>query len=211
MNFSKVNPLAVMAELVGTCLLALAVLVSIGGYVPWAPTPVVAGVSLGLIVLLIGGISGAHVNPAVTLGMRSLNKLDNASTISYIVAQFVGAGAAWVLITLLLDGEAVPQVASADVSSTVWIAEIIGTFFFTLGIAATVNAKHEGAGTAMGVGLSLLTGISFAAVASNGGLNPAVATAIGSGTVAYLVGPIIGSVLGMNFFVHTMTKKKKLN
>lgn len=211
MNFSKVNPLAVMAEMVGTCVLALAVLVSIGGYVPWASTPVVAGVTLGLIVLLIGGISGAHVNPAVTVGMRSLKKIDNATTIAYVVAQFVGAGAAWVLITLLLDGEAVPQVPNADVNITIWVAEIIGAFFFTLGVAATVNAKHEGAGTAMGVGLSLLTGITFAAVASNGGINPAVAVAMGSGTIAYLIGPVIGAILGMNFFVHTMTKKRKLN
>ena len=62
------------SELLGTFLLAFLVHLSIGAHFP-VPTPIIAGLTLGLIVYMLGGISGAHVNPAVTIALASIGKI----------------------------------------------------------------------------------------------------------------------------------------
>jgi hypothetical protein len=86
------KPKALVAELVGTFGLTLAVLISINNPDFPVSTPVIAGVTLGLFVYTIGGISGCHINPAVTLGLASIGKIELPSALGYLVAQFVGAG-----------------------------------------------------------------------------------------------------------------------
>jgi glycerol uptake facilitator-like aquaporin len=80
-------------------------------------------------------------------------------------------------------------------------AELLGTFFFTFGIASVVYGKTPSAMSGVVVGGSLLLGISIAALlGSNGVLNPAVAFGIGSFGFAYVFGPIVGSILGMQAY-----------
>ncbi len=57
-------------------------------------TPLLAGLALGLSVYTIGSISGAHANPAVTLGALSIGKISIKDAVGYIVGQFIGAAAA---------------------------------------------------------------------------------------------------------------------
>ena len=79
-----------LAEFMGTFFLMLAVLVSGGN-------ALVIGGALALIVFLTGGISGAAVNPALTLGLLSIGSMDVTTSISYIVIQGVAAvGAAMI-------------------------------------------------------------------------------------------------------------------
>ena len=54
------------------------------------------------------------------------------------------------------------------------------------------------------IGGSLLLGISVAAPASNGVLNPAVALAIGSVSASYIIGPLIGTVAAMLLYRHVL-------
>lgn len=82
------------AELIGTFALTLAVFVSINSHFP-VPTPVIAGLTLGIFVYTIGSISGAHINPAVTIGIRTLKKITTKEAVWYIIAQFIGAGLVW--------------------------------------------------------------------------------------------------------------------
>lgn len=184
-----------LAELLGTFALTLAVSLSLGGNFP-IPTPVIAALTLGLFVYSIGHISGAHINPAVTLGALSVKKIGAKDAISYIVAQFIGAGLA------LLVSQNIAQPANLIVNNNlpVFFGELLGMFFFSFGIAAAVNGKVSPVMNGMVIGGSLLLGIFFAAPLSNGILNPAVATGIGSFSLAYLLGPIVGSVLGMRTF-----------
>ena len=86
-------------------------------------------------------------------------------------------------------------------SFRVLAAEAIGTAFFTFGIAAVVFGKVYNGASGVVIGGSLLLGITFAALlGSNGVLNPAVAFGIGSFSLMYVLGPIIGSVIGMNAY-----------
>jgi len=185
-----------IAELLGTFGLTFAVLLSINGTFP-VPTAVIAGLTLGLFVYTLGHISGTHLNPAVTLGLLSVKKIGLQDAGGYIVTQFVGAGLAMYLSSLFITNPAILTVAN---TGTVGIFEFLGTFFFVFGIASVVFGKAPSAMSGFVIGASLLLGLSFASFGSNGVLNPAVAFGIGSFSLMYVIGPILGSVVAMQVF-----------
>ena len=184
-----------IAELIGTFGLTAIVILSVVGNFP-IPTPVVAGFTLLLFVYTIGHISGAHINPAVTLGALSIKMIDIKDAAIYILMQFLGAGLALVVINLAFG---VPGLELEAVGSMrVGLAELIGMFFFTFGIASVVYAEEDNGMSGVVIGGSLFFGIAFASLlGSNGVLNPAVALGIRSFNLMYILGPIVGSVLGM--------------
>jgi len=161
---------------------------------------------LGLFVYTIGHISGAHINPGVTIGAWSIGKISIKEGLGYIVAQFIGAG-----LAILVVGGFLPEAASIITSAinlentpVVLVAEAIGMFFFTFGVASVIYGKTSGNLSGVVVGLSLVLGITLASVASVGILNPAVAMGLRAFNIMYIVGPIIGSILGMNAYKYLM-------
>lgn len=186
-----------IAEALGTFALSLVVALSIVGMFPLS-TPVLAAITLGLFVYSIGHLSGSHINPAVTLGAWSIGKIKTKEALAYIVSQFVGAFAT----LLVLSWIGVSSInLDIDNSALVLFAELIGTFFFTFGIASVVYGKTPKELSGIVVGGSLFLGIAFAVLmGSNGVLNPAVALSIGSFGLVYILGPILGSVLGMQAY-----------
>jgi len=185
-----------IAEILGTFALTLVVGLSVMGNFPLA-TPLLAALTLGLFVYSIGHISGTHINPAVTMGVWSIKKISNQDAWLYVVSQFVGATIA-VLVLMYTVGA--PDVGGSN-SVMVVIAEILGTFFFTFGIASVVYGKTQNHLSGVVVGGSLLLGIAVAVLlGSNGVLNPAVAYGIGSFSLSYILAPIVGAVLGMQAY-----------
>ena len=185
-----------LAEALGTGTLTLVVALSLSENFP-VSTPVLTGLVLALFVYTIGHISGAHINPAVTIGAWSLKKISNQDALMYIIAQTIGAGIAMFALSSVMS----PANLSIVASRTVFFAELIGTFFFTFGIAAVIYEKTPSVMSGLIIGGSLLLGITIAAtLGSNGVLNPAVAFGIGSFNLLYLLGPIVGSVLGMQAY-----------
>lgn len=185
-----------LAELIGTFALTFAVLVSINSHFPIA-TPLIAGLTLGLFVYSLTSVSGAHFNPAVTIGIWTLRKISSREAIGYIITQFLGAGLACLLAGALFK-ETFDLVASN--SWQVGLAELIGAFFFMFGIAAVIYGKVPSSLSGLVIGGSLVLGISIAASFSNGVLNPAVAFGIGSFSWMYVLAPIVGSILGMQTY-----------
>ncbi|OHA19833.1 MAG: hypothetical protein A2836_01640 [Candidatus Taylorbacteria bacterium RIFCSPHIGHO2_01_FULL_45_63] len=188
-----------VAECVGTFALTLTVALSLSGTFP-VSTPVLAGLVLMLFVYSIGSISGTHINPAVTVGVWSIGKIKPADAIGYLVAQFLGA---W--IAMLIVKAALPTVATLVIGTGVkiGIAEALGMFFFTFGITSVIYGKTPKDISGVVVGGSLLLGITIAALlGSNGMLNPAVAFGINSFGLMYVLGPLVGSVLGMMVYKH---------
>lgn len=198
-----------MAEFIGTFGFVYAILASMNGSFGSLSTPAVAALTLAVAVMTIGLVSGAHVNPAVTIGAWSVKKIDKPNALAYILAQFSGALAAWVVISLFFSDD-IAQFATADNTMPVFWAEFIGTAFFGFGIAAAMHNGYKGITAAAVVGLSLFIGSGWAAIASNGILNPAVAAATGSFNFAYVLGPAFGSVLGMQLYRAALTAKGKL-
>ena len=128
-----------IAEALGTFTLALAVLTSIQMGGAMVATPVLAGLVLALFVYTIGSKSGSHINPAVTLGLWSINKIKTNDAVAYIVAQILGALVAFGVASTLMDSA--PTLGMAPESMSVFIAELIGALLFGFGIAAVVYGK----------------------------------------------------------------------
>ena len=196
------------AEALGTFALVFVVMTAVGS--GSAITPWLAGLTLGLFVYFVGHISGTHINPAVTIGAWSIGKIHMIDAIQYIVAQIIGALVAMVLVGGIMPGAVLGMIGDITVNNAsvlIFIAEALGMFFFAFGIASVVYGKTPTNFSGLVIGLSLTLGIFMAAaVGSLGALNPAVALGLGSFNIAYIIGPIIGSVLGMQAYRALMTK-----
>lgn len=187
------KPKALVAELFGTFSLTLAVLISVNNPGFPVPTPVIAGLTLGLFVYTIGPISGCHINPAVTCGLAAIRKIEFPTAGFYIVSQFAGA-----LLALWLGSVIFGDVTNLSPSNSVGtgLSEALGAVVFLFGIGAVVLGLVPAAASGLVIGGSLLLGVSWAAHTTNGVLNPAVALGIGSFSAAYVWGPILGAVVG---------------
>lgn len=183
----KYRPLA--AEFLGTFLLAFLVRTSFD--VQAIPTPVVAGLTLGMIVYMFGGISGAHVNPAVTLGLAAVRKIKPIDATFYIIAQLLGGGLAFVAGNAL----ELSVVASTATEPLVYFGETLGAAILVLGVASVVFGKTPADASGLTIGTSLALGAIAASAYANGVVNPAVAIGVGSVSVAYIVAPLIGGII----------------
>ncbi len=157
----------------------------------------------------IGAISGAHLNPAVSLGVWAAGRMSTSEMINYWIAQFIGATLATVVIYFVIGagmdvtgaGANAPQNGHNAFQALVY--EFIATFLFLVVILG-VTAK-TGINMMAGVAIGLtLTVIHIAGIpVSNVGVNPArtFATNIfagGSNIIGmwlYFVGPLAGAWL----------------
>lgn len=205
---TRKNVAMLMAELLGTATLTLAVLGASKSAVgiPYF-VAIAVGLTLALIVSMFGNSSGAHVNPAVTLAFWTLKKIDTLTAVLYIAMQFAGAVIAMRLYEYMTV-KSLTSIAEKEFSWPVLVAEAVGTLIFTMGIAAAVSQKFEGGRKALVIGGSLGLGVLVAGVASNAALNPAVALGVQSWSKAYVAGPIIGAVIGMNLYAYLFASDK---
>lgn len=207
---------AFLAEFLGTYVLATAMLAMLVRTNFEFFSAIAAAVVYGVMLLVFDGISGSHLNPAVTIGLWTMKKISTVMAIAYIVAQLLGGLVAWRLGQYFL-AQTLSKTATGGLDWRVLIAEAVGTLVFTFGLAAAVSNKLDGAKKAAVAGLSLFAGITIASLAANGLLNPAVDIAVRSVSWAYVVGPIVGAVVGMNLylllftdtFMKTTSKKSK--
>jgi glycerol uptake facilitator-like aquaporin len=189
-----------VAEFLGTGILATAVInvarsqIGIGYFVAFS-----AAITFTVLTLVFSATSGAHFNPAVTIGMWTLRKIQTLQALAYLAAQMLGGFTAWRLAEYF-TGQKLASIAGKDFEWKIFVAEMLGTFVFTFGIAAAIYQKYEGAKLAATVGLSLFAGVVVASLASNATLNPAVALANQTWGRAYIFGPIVGSVVAMNLY-----------
>jgi aquaporin Z len=194
------------------------------------------GVSLafGLTVLTIayalGRISGAHLNPAVTLGLWAAGRVESRTLLPYITAQIVGgiAGAAILYIIATGNGSAIGDFAAngfGDHSpgkynmASAFLCEFIMTFMFIiviLGVTENDRAREAFAGIAIGLCLTLIHLISIPV--TNTSVNPArsISQAIFVQGWAleqlwlFIAAPILGAVLGGIVYKNALRKQEFL-
>jgi len=207
MKLKDIKSEAVLAEFIGTFGLTFAVLVTLTTPVFGLSTGVVAALTVGLFVLAIGGISGCHINPAITLGQYALSKINAFSALAYIISQLSGALLALVVFGMFNDNQ-IFELGGTQTWSAFW-AEVLGTAIFGFAVAAAILNKLEPAAASLVVGGGLLIGGVAASVASNAVINPAVAIGIGSSTWPYIAGPIVGGVIGSLTYKLLMPAKAK--
>jgi MIP family channel proteins len=207
---------AYAAEMIGTFLLVLficGVLSISNGHGPaldLAGLGLLHALVLAVLVYALGGTSGAHFNPAVTLGLWSIKKISTPNALVYIACQLVG-GILGALVVLLLFhdvGKGVDYGATALNGSILqggspWlglIAEALGTFLLMWAImGVAVNPRGESALAGVAIGAALGVGVMAFGPATGAGFNPArwLGPAIVSGQFddfwLYIAGPIVGA------------------
>ena len=150
---------AVLAELVGTGLLTLATLL--------AGTPYAVALILAALVYGLGPISGAQLNPAVTVGLLVARRQPVVKGVLYLVAQVVGA---------LLAAKVAPSIGDlGSYSAGRPVGEFVGAGLLVLTVVAVSDKWVPQAGGGVAIGAALGAGL----LLTNGVLNPAVALAMG--------------------------------
>lgn len=154
LNDNLVNIL--LAELIGTF-----VLTSVAMMTATEILPLFVGLTLVVLVMVIGGVSGAHVNPAVTFGLWSIRKLKSALVPFYWVSQFIGAMASLLVINAVAGTKVGLDFGHfATFSWPIFFVELVGTAVFLFGLVSVLNRNDLTNGNrALGVGLSLFVGI----------------------------------------------------
>lgn len=187
------KPRALLAELFGTFGLTLAVFISFNNTGFPIPPPVIAGMTLGLFVYAIGPVSGCHINPAVTVGLWSVGRIGPQDAVGYLIAQFAGAA-----LAMVVGGAFFVDPVTLDAGNTALIgfAELFGAILFLFAVTAVVVGIVPGNLSGIVIGSGYMLGWSWAAHASNGLLNPALALGVGSFSLAYVWGPVGGAVVG---------------
>jgi MIP family channel proteins len=170
------------------------------------------GVSLvfGLVIMVMvyatGHLSGAHINPAVTLAFTLTRHFPARDALAYIAAQVAGATAGALLLLVLWSGDE-PGRLGATVPSVgdgpALVYEIVLTaflMFVIMAVATDTRAVGAGAAIAIGgtVGLDALFGgpITGASMNPARSFGPALAAGEWDSFWVYVIGPLIGAALG---------------
>jgi glycerol uptake facilitator-like aquaporin len=190
-----------VAEFFGTAILAMAILGAARYFnftAPWY-VGLAAGVTLAALVGVIGKVSGAHVNPAITLGLWTLRQIPGTTALAYMAVQLLGGLTAFAFVEYVSNTEIVYS-GTSTIDYRIFIAEMVGTAVFAMGVASVVLQKIEGMQAAFTIGASLFIGVLIAAIVAPAYLNPAVALANNAFDRTTVIAPLIGSVLGMNIY-----------
>lgn len=190
----------IVAEFIGTFSLASVVLAMTGRTSFPYFAAIAAGATLGLFSLLVAAKEWAQLNPAITVGLWTLRKIETTKAVVVIAAQFLGGAVAWRLNEYLLN-TTIKSTANAKFDWRIFVAEAVGTLVFSYGVVAALQRGYEGFEKAFTVGASLAVGIMIASFASNGLLNPAVALGVHSWSFVYVAAPVLGAVVGMNLYM----------
>ena len=191
----------IFAEMLGTAILAT-IIIAAAGYFnftsPWY-TSLAAGLSLSVLVVLFGKISGAHLNPAVTIGLWSIKKIPTTTTIVYIASQLLGGLLALGFVEYVADKNILGQSVSS-VDPRIFVAEMVGSAVFGLSVATVALKKLDGYIAAFTIGMGLMMGILVASISAPGFINPAVALANDTWDKTVVLAPVIGLIIGVNIY-----------
>jgi len=204
------------SELLGTFFL---VLVAVGGgmvnarfggdAVPYGARVVSPALMVAAIILFMGTVSGAHLNPAVSVAFALRGDFPWRRVPAYLVAQFLGAILATLLLWALIGkqgsaGLTLPGQGISATTAMLWEAVLtVGLVSVILGTAS--GAQQIGPLAALGVGSYIALAGLWGSPVSGASMNPArslgPALVLGDWTAwwAYLAGPLAGAAIAVGF------------
>jgi aquaporin NIP len=174
-----------------------------------AITHVGIALTFGLIVLAmiytVGDISGAHLNPAVTIGFWAARRMSGRDVLPYVASQITGAILASALLRFLFpENQLLGATLPAGSESQSFILETVLTFFLMLTILnVSTGAKEKGVTAGIAIGAVIALEAMFAGPVCGASMNPArsLAPALVSGHFEhlwiYLAAPPLGAVAAM--------------
>lgn len=175
------------------------------------------GFAVVAIAYAIGGISGCHINPAVTIGVLAAGKIEAKDAVGYIISQCLGAIAGAGILYLIILVRPDPTLHEWALGSNGWgegylggyntmsafVTEVVMTFLFIFIILATTSKFGNVAMAGLAIGVTLIL-IHWVAIPVTGtSVNPArsIGPAIFAGGKAlaqlwlFIVAPIVGALL----------------
>jgi glycerol uptake facilitator protein len=223
-------PRRLVAEAIGTALLAFfaagavvaALNVGAEDYAGLGMIALATAFGIAVAVYAFAATSGAHLNPAVTIGLAVVRRFPLAEAAPYVVAQLVGGiGGAFLLVAIFGETEAVDNAAVgltfvSDGTSQVQalVAEAVATFVLVLAVMSLAVDRRAAAGFAgLMIGLAIGAGILLIGPLTGGSLNPArtlgplIASGVFDGDTnwddlwVYVVGPVAGGALAALVYV----------
>ncbi len=171
----------------------------------------VVGIALvfGLIIMVMvyatGHLSGAHINPAVTLAFTLTRHFPARDAAGYVVAQVLGAtAAALVLLAVWQDqpGALGATLPSVGVGPALLYEVILTAFLMFVIMAVATDTRAAGAGAAIAIGGTVALDALFGGPVTGASMNPArsFGPALAAGEWrdfwVYVVGPVAGAALG---------------
>ena len=176
-----------------------------GGAITHVGIALVFGLVVMAMIHTVGDISGAHLNPAVTLGMWSAGRLPASAVLPYVASQVAGGFAASGLLRLLFPQH--PTLGATLPAGTAWqsfVLEAVLTFILMVVILRVSSGPKE-RGMLAGITVGAVIGLEamFAGPISGASMNPArsLAPAVVSGDLAslwvYLTAPLVGAFVGV--------------
>jgi aquaporin NIP len=184
-------------------------------------THVGVAITVGLIVMVmiyaLGNISGAHLNPAVSIAFALAKKFDIKQVTPYILSQIAGAFmASLVLKNLFPTSEFLGSTIPSGTALQSFVMEFILTFFLMLVIInVATGSKEQGMFAGLAIGSTVLLEAMFAGPISGASMNPArsLAPAILSGHTEhlwiYLSATILGAAIAIPTWKFLNNKEKQ--
>ena len=214
-----------LAEAIGTFVLVLAIVAAVVAATladPIAGTaysslavPVAGGVALAILAASLGPVSGAHLNPAVTIALALNRKFPWTRVPGYVLAQFVGAIGAALTVWWFYGANArsVAHLGATAPAAGVdaWQAfgvEAVATFVLVLIVVAVATGRRGETSIApLAIGAALAGAILISGPISGAGVNPAraIGPMIVAGTFTdwwvYLIAPLVGGCLAATLYI----------
>ena len=183
--FKDMNWKPVGAEFMGTFFLVffgVTSFISMSGSDMLLEGTITLGLTLFVLVHILGPVSGCHLNPAITIPVFMSGKMKQEDTIAYIIAQIVGATFGFILFK-----ELKPETGASDID--VLIVALVGTTFF---VASLLTSQDPGS---IGATLFVVTITAFGEVNPGVSLGNMLALEI-DGNANWAFYGIIGSLVG---------------
>jgi glycerol uptake facilitator-like aquaporin len=190
----------VVAEFVGTGVLVMVALIlgqttAVSYFIATS-----LAITAAVVYMLFNMVSGAHTNPAITFGMWTARRIGTLRGITYVAAQLLGGIASWQLFQYLTNHTLTAK--TATFSTPVWLAEVVGTAVLAMAFAGALSRRVEALYSGIMVGAAYFVGILIAATASSGYINPAIAIGNRAWSAAYVLGPLVGGLIGVNLYTY---------
>lgn len=165
----------------------------------------VFGMVVTSVIYAIGEISGAHINPAVTIAFWVSRRFPGKEVMPYIICQVIGALAACLLLKIIfpgLDNYGMTLPAGSDMQSLILEGVLTWMLMFVV-LCVSTGAKETGILAGVAIGSVIAMEAIFAGPICGASMNPArsFAPALVSGNLQslwlYLVGPTAGAILAV--------------
>ena len=163
-----------LTELIGTFFLVLTIGCTViaggGGVLP----PLAIGAVLMVMIYAGGHVSGAHYNPAVTLGVWLRGRCETKDLVPYWIFQIAGAGLAAAAIKFMKSGAEINAITPAPAPALV--AEFLFTFALVYVVLNVATAKSNAGNSFYGlaIGMTVMAGAFAVGNISGAAFNPAV-------------------------------------